>query len=114
MTAGALERAIAAQFIPPRRPFDWSRECPELVRQWPPVVGTGRGEVIEPFVCISCGRESWREFSVHRPLNSDIRTCSGTVVKRSEVEETRQREGRRFAAAMIRVARQESGCLPPG
>jgi hypothetical protein len=105
-----VEQAIAAQFIPRRRPFDWLRDCPEeFMRQWPPVVGTGRGEVIEPFVCIRCGRESWRPFSIHRPLESDIRSCSGTVVKRSEVEAARDKEGRQMAAAMIRVARQESG-----
>ena len=108
MIAVGFERQVLAQFIP-REPFDWSRDCPELARRWPPVVGTGRGKVIEPFVCIRCGREDWRRFGVHRPINSDIRTCSGTVVKRSEVAATREREGRQFAASMLQVAQQESG-----
>lgn len=109
MTGGRLEHAIAAQFIPARRPFDWTRDCPELSRQWPAVVGPGRGEIIEPFVCIRCGRQSWLQFGIHPPLNSGIRSCSGTVVKRSEVEAARDKESRQVAAALIRVARQESG-----
>lgn len=92
------------------RPFDWERDClPDVERLWPAVVGKGRGEVIEPYVCIRCGREKWEDFGMHRPLNSGHRSCGGTVVKLSEVEATRAQEQRKFTASMMKVMAQESG-----
>lgn len=107
--------ATAAVASPPRI-FDWAKDCPDIVmRVFPPIVGEGRGEVAEPYTCVRCGRESWRPFTRgHRPLDSDRRTCGGTVVKRSQVERTRAEEQRKFVAGMMGLADAESGFRPLG
>lgn len=117
MTLSPVEFSrLAAQAIAgPPRVFDWAKDCPDVVmRVFPPVVGTGRGEVIEPYTCIRCGRESWREFTwAHRPLNSGIRTCGGTVVPRSQVDRVRAEEERKAIASLLAIAQQESGGWRP-
>ena len=113
VTAFQFRKLAAATLAGPPRIFDWAQDCPDAVgRVFPAIVGTGRGHVVEPFRCIRCGRESWRSFGIHRPLDSDRRSCSGTVVPRSQVDRARVQENERFIVSMLRVAQQESGWRP--
>lgn len=61
------------------------------------------------WTCIRCGETREEEFSIHKPRDSDVRSCSGTVVPSDQVEETRDREYREFAASMRELGRRESG-----
>lgn len=94
-------------------PFDWAIKAPADVgaRTFPPIVGGGRGHVLEPYECVQCGRSSAAHFGIHRPLNSGFRTCPGTVVPRSQVGRVRREERRRFIAAATRMARAEGGMV---
>lgn len=48
------------------------------------------------WVCVRCGLRSEKHFTwAHKPKDSDIRTCGGTVVRESKVEETRKAEASR-------------------
>lgn len=105
-----LRRFLTAAVVV-QRPFDWARDCPDAVgRVFLPVVGTGRGEVLEPYTCIRCGRESWEPFTwAHRPLESGQRTCGGKVVPRSQVDRVRAEEDRKTINGLLAIASAESG-----
>lgn len=104
-----VDQVVSAFGLRPR-PFDWRRDClGDLERLFPGYSGNGRGEVFEMFVCIQCGREDWQPFPTHRPANSGRRSCSGRVVRRSQVEAARMEENKRVANACLAIAKAESG-----
>lgn len=71
----------------------------------------------EPFVCIRCGLSRDEPFTwAHCPSpdspRAGLRTCGGTVVPKSQVEETRKAEQERFRRTMAAIAQRESGWGP--
>lgn len=68
-------------------------------------IGGGTG----PWTCIRCGEQREEPFALHRPKNSGIRSCGGTVVRESEVERVRRDERERWARMMRQIARKEAG-----